>query len=107
APYTVSAPSYRAVDDLARNLGLPVAVHLAESREETQLVRKGSGSFADALRSRGIAVQAQHCSPVQYLLRLGALARATGWLCFHGVQVDGLGGETLRDAGVSVAPCPR
>src|SRR5437870_8067283 len=107
APYTVSAPLYRAVDDLARNLVLPVAVHLAESREETQLVREGSGSFADALRSRGIAVQAQHCSPVQYLLRLGALERATGWLCIHCVQVDGPDIETLRDAGVAVAHCPR
>src|SRR2546427_758400 len=87
--------------------GLPVAVHLAESREETQLVREGSGSFADALRSRGIAVQAQHCSPVQYLLRLGALERATGWLCIHCVQVDGPDIETLRDAGVAVAHCPR
>ncbi len=107
APYTVSAPLYRAVDDFARSLGLPVAVHLAESREETQLVREGSGSFADALRSRGIAVQAQNCSPVQYLWRLGALERATGWLCIHCVQVDGPDIETLRDAGVAVAHCPR
>src|SRR3989442_4002596 len=101
APYTVSPPLYPAVDDLARNLGLPVAVHLAESREETQLVREGSGSFADALRSRGIPVQAQNCSPVQDLLRLGALWRATGWRCIHCVQVDGPDIETLRDAGVA------
>src|SRR2546427_4650436 len=45
--------------------GLPVAVHLAESREETQLVREGSGSFADALRSRGIARSEEHTSELQ------------------------------------------
>src|SRR5437879_180223 len=90
APYTVSEPLYRAVDDLARSMGLPLATHLAESREETELVRDGSGAFADALRARGIAVHPQDRSPVQYLLRLGVLERATGWgwLCIHCVHVD-------------------
>src|SRR5213076_1939051 len=78
APYTVSDPLYRAVAELARREGLPLAVHLAESREETALVRDGAGSFAEALRARGIPVQARHCSPVQYLLELGVLERATG-----------------------------
>ncbi len=107
APYTVSEPLYRAVADLARRDALPLAVHLAESREETTLVRDGAGSFAEALRARGIAVTAHHCSPVQYLVQLGVLERATGWLCIHCVQVDGPDIESLRDAGVAVAHCPR
>ena len=107
APYTVSEPLYRAVADLARRERWPLAMHLAESRAETELVRDGSGPFADALRARGFAVRAQHCSPVQYLLRLGVLQRATGWLCIHGVQVDGPDIDVLRDAGVAVAHCPR
>ena len=107
APYTVSEPLYRAVADLARRERWPLAMHLAESRAETELVRDGSGAFADALRARGFAVRAQHCSPVQYLLRLGVLQRATGWLCIHGVQVDGPDIDVLRDAGVAVAHCPR
>src|SRR5881392_569187 len=107
APYTVSELLYRAVADLARRERWPLAMHLAESRAETELVRDGSGAFADALRARGFAVRAQHCSPVQYLLRLGVLQRATGWLCIHGVQVDGPDIDVLRDAGVAVAHCPR
>src|SRR6266498_3763338 len=103
APYTVSDPLYRAVADLARGAGLPVAMHLAESRAETQLVREGSGPFADALRARGIAVPAPHCSPVQYLLRLGVLERTTGWLCIHCVQVDERDIDILRQAGVGLA----
>src|SRR2546427_1429612 len=74
APYTVSERLYRDVDDLAKSAGLPVAMHLAESREETQLVREGSGPFADALRARGIAVARVGRSPVQYLAQLGVLA---------------------------------
>jgi 5-methylthioadenosine/S-adenosylhomocysteine deaminase len=107
APYTVSEPLYRAVADFARREALPLAVHLAESREETALVRDGAGSFAEALRARGIPVEAHHCSPVQYLLQLGVLERATGWLCIHCVQVDERDVGTLRDSGAAVAACPR
>ena len=107
APYSVSEPLYRAVADFARRESLPLAVHLAESREETALVRDGAGSFAEALRARGIAVLARHCSPVQYLLQLGVLERATGWLFIHCVQVDEQDIATLRDSGGAVASCPR
>lgn len=107
APYTVSEPLYRAVADLARREGWPVAMHLAESRAESEFVREGSGPFADALRARDIPVTAHHRSPVRYLLQLGVLKRATGWLCIHCVQVDGPDIEALRDAGVAVAHCPR
>jgi len=107
APYTVSEPLYRAVADLARRERCPLAMHLAESRAETELVRDGSGPFADALRARGFAVRAQHCSPVRYLLRLGVLQRATGWLCIHCVQVDERDVAILRDSGAGVAHCPR
>jgi len=107
APYTVSEPLYRAVADFARRETLPLAVHLAESREETALVRDGAGSFAEALRARGIPVQAHHCSPVQYLLQLGVLGRATGCLCVHCVQVDERDIDILRRAGVGLASCPR
>src|SRR5256885_12228483 len=107
APYTVSEPLYRAVADFARREALPLAVHLAESREETALVREGAGSFAEALRARGIPVQARHCSPVQYLLQLGVLERATGWLCIHCVQVDEADIRTLKQSEAGLAACPR
>ena len=107
APYTVSDRLYRAVDDLARGAGLPVAVHLAESRAETQLVREGAGPFADALRARGIPVARVARSPVEYLLQLGVLERATEWLCIHCVQVDERDVAMLRDSGAAVAHCPR
>jgi len=104
APYTVSAPLYRAVADLARRERLPVAVHLAESPEETQLIRDGAGPFADALRARGIAVEPHHCSPVQFLVQRGVLA--SGVLCIHCVQVDDADIRSLREAGAVVAHCP-
>src|SRR6266550_726388 len=106
APYTVSEPLYRAVADLARGEGWPVALHLAESHAETELVREGRGPFADALRARGIPVTARQCSPVRYLLQLGVLASGN-CLAIHCVQVDGPDIDVLRGAGVALAHCPR
>ena len=105
APYTVSAELYEAVTAFAKLERLPLAVHLAESREETALVCDGVGPFADALRARGIAIAAQRGSPVSYLMRLGVLQRGT--LCIHCVQIDPADVRLLRESAASVAHCPR
>jgi len=105
APYTVSAPLYEAVATFARHEKLSIAVHVAESPEETALVRDGAGPFAETLRSRGIMVQPQHRSPVAYLVQRGVVQRGT--LCIHCVQVDEADVALLRNAGASVAHCPR
>jgi len=106
APYTVSESLYRAATKFAWHEQLPVAVHLAESREETELVRDGTGPFAEALRARGIAVRAHDCSPVEYLFQLGVLASGN-CLAIHCVQVDERDIAILRDSGGAVAHCPR
>ena len=105
APYTVSEPLYRAVAAFARRERLPIAVHLAESREETALVRDGAGPFADALRTRGIAVVPRGRSPVRHVGELGIVGPGT--LCIHCVQVDEQDIAVLRDSGAAVAHCPR
>jgi cytosine/adenosine deaminase-related metal-dependent hydrolase len=105
APYTVSAPLYEAVAHFARTGELPLAVHVAESKEETAFVRDGAGPFADALRARGIAVEARRCSPVNYLVQRGAVRHGT--LCIHCVQVSEQDIELLCVTGASVAHCPR
>jgi 5-methylthioadenosine/S-adenosylhomocysteine deaminase len=105
APYTVSAPLYDAVVAFARPEGIPIAVHVAESKEESQFVRDGAGPFADAWRARGIPVAARHVSPVAFLMQRGVLQRGT--LCIHSVQVDGADIAILASAGAAIAHCPR
>ena len=105
APYSVSEALYRRVARYAQQEGLPLAVHLAESQEESELVRFGAGPFADALRERGIAVEPHHCSPVQYLRDLGVLRAGT--LAIHCVQVDEADMQMLKTARVAVVHCPR
>ena len=105
APYSVSAPLYEAVASFAQREQLPIAVHVAESKEETAFVRDGAGPFADALRARGIGVEARRVSPVAYLVQRAVVQRGT--LCIHCVQVDDRDVALLRNAGASVAHCPR
>jgi 5-methylthioadenosine/S-adenosylhomocysteine deaminase len=104
APYTVSGPLYEAVAWLARREQLPMAVHVAESKEETVFVYEGTGPFAEALRARGIEVLPQQCSPVAYLVKLGAIRPGT--LCIHCVQVDEADIELIRVSHARVAHCP-
>ncbi len=105
APFTVSEALYRGVVAFARREALPVALHLAESFEETALVREGTGPFAEALRGRGIAVHGRACSPVAYLAALGAVAAGT--LCIHCVQLDAADVDVMARLGARVAHCPR
>ena len=105
APYTVSGPLYRAVADYARGRGLPVAVHLAESPAETQLLRAAAGPFAEAWQRRSIPLPSlPGRSAVEWLDEHGALSERT--LCIHVVQADAGDVARLAAAGVAVAHCP-
>ena len=105
APYTVSAPLYEAVAAFARLERLLLAVHVAESQAESELVCDGAGPFGDALRARGIVIEPRRSSPVAYLVRLGVIQR--GCLCIHCVQIGPADVRLLREAGAAVVHCPR
>ena len=70
------------------------------------MIKDGTGPFAEALRTRGIKVEARHRSPVEHLLELSVLA-SYDCLCIHCVQVDHQDIERLRSQGASIAHCPR
>ena len=105
APYTVSAPLLAAVARWSRGEGLPLAVHIAESRAETELLRSGSGAFATAWVERGISVpQPPGRTPTEWLAENGALSDLT--LCIHAVHAGPSDIQLLADAGAAVAHCP-
>jgi cytosine/adenosine deaminase-related metal-dependent hydrolase len=53
APYSVAAALGRKLIEVAVASGLPVAMHIAESREEAELVASGGGRFRTVLESLG------------------------------------------------------
>jgi cytosine/adenosine deaminase-related metal-dependent hydrolase len=104
APYSVSDDLFRATAQYALDESLPVTVHIAESREEWDLVVEGQGEFADGLRSRGIAVAPRGSSPVAMLETLGVLR--TRPLLVHAVRVTPADQQRIADTGSAVAHCP-
>ncbi len=105
APYTVSGPLYAAVAQWAARDRLPLAVHLAESRAESELLENGSGRFAEAWRRRGIPLpEGPGRSPVEWLDQHGVLGERT--LCIHVVQAGPADLSRLARRGCAVAHCP-
>lgn len=104
APYSVSDELFTATAAFARHAGLPMAVHVAESEAETQLVRDGSGPFADALRDRGIAVAPRAESPIALLERTGVLQCSP--LLIHVIRAGADDLTRLREHGCAIAHCP-
>jgi cytosine/adenosine deaminase-related metal-dependent hydrolase len=104
APYTVSEELLRAVTALAAERGLRTAMHVAESREERELVEEGRGPFAEHLRSRGIPVAPRASSTMAWLERTGFLAGRP--LLVHCVTVSREDFGRAARAAAAVAHCP-
>jgi cytosine/adenosine deaminase-related metal-dependent hydrolase len=104
APYTVSDALYRAVAGYAAAERLPVAVHIAESETERQLVERGEGHFADGLRRRGIAIEARARTSIALLDDTGVLQ--TRPLLIHCVRLDAQDIRDIARTRSPVAHCP-
>lgn len=104
APYTVSDELFRAAAAYAGTEALPVAVHIAESAAESDLVAHGAGAFAAGLQRRGIATPARARSPIELLARTGVLALRP--LLIHAVRVDADDIARIAAAGAAIAHCP-
>jgi aminodeoxyfutalosine deaminase len=84
APYTVSPGLLMMLVCLARAVEMPVAMHLAESAEELELLSAGSGPFRELLEARSMwdsAAIVAGSRPLDYLRMLADAPRA---LVIHG-----------------------
>lgn len=104
APYTVSDALFRAVARYAQDDSLPIAIHIAESQVEQDLVVAGAGTFAEGLRARGIDVRPRAGSPIELLASLGVLSARP--LLIHCVRVDAQDVAAIALARCSIAHCP-
>jgi cytosine/adenosine deaminase-related metal-dependent hydrolase len=104
APYTVSDALFRASTELARSERLPMAIHIAESQQEWDLVVGGQGTFAGGLRGRGIAVEPRASSPIRLLDQLGVLDARP--LLIHCIRADAEDFALIARTKSSIAHCP-
>jgi cytosine/adenosine deaminase-related metal-dependent hydrolase len=109
APYSVLPELFGTAVSLSAAGRVPIAFHLAESREEVELLRAGSGPFRDRFEELGTCdpgLFAGAARPLDYLRSLAAAHRA---LVVHGNYLDEEEIGFLADhAGrMSVVYCPR
>lgn len=109
APYTVSGEFLRRAVDVSALEHIPLAMHLAETREEIQLLRDRSGPLLDMMRQSGDYTPEDVLlgkRPLDYLRLLREASRA---IIIHGNYLDDEEiGFLARFAGkMSVAYCPR
>ena len=109
APYSVAPGLFDAIRRHVLAGPAPVlAVHLAESAEESRLLADGSGPWRDLLEQVGTWTPRwtpPRCSPVRYLERLGWLV--PGAVLVHMVQASEADLERVAAAGASIVTCPR
>ncbi len=109
APYTVHPRLLERIVALAVARAAPVAMHLAESPEELQLLVTGDGAFQELLDERSMwdaTAIPRGWRPMDYLGRLAAAPRA---LVIHGnyLAADEIEFVAQQRATMSVAYCPR
>jgi cytosine/adenosine deaminase-related metal-dependent hydrolase len=107
--YTLTLEFLQQLSMLGSRLGLVQSIHVAESPEETTLVRDGCGPFAERLYPQvgwgGRIPPARGVSPVGLLNQHDILR--PGDLLVHGVQVSSRDIATIAGRGVYVVLCPR
>jgi cytosine/adenosine deaminase-related metal-dependent hydrolase len=107
APYSTAPQVIRAA--LGRRVGgAPASIHLAEDRDELELLATGGGRWATFLDDLGRDWRwwrAPGGSPVSYLAGLGVLGPQT--LLVHGVHLDAADRALLAATGTPLVLCPR
>src|ERR687897_261859 len=104
SPYTVDPESSRLAARRTRELGWRLAIHLSESPEEMEFLKRGTGGLADIFGTNGWG--GVGVSPVRYAQSIELLAPET--IAAHlatGVSEEDI--AVLAQTGVAVALCPR
>ena len=109
SPYSTSRETLGACFELARKHHRPIAMHVAESPAERELLRTGTGPFADALQSLGVWEIEQFPWPESPFLKLiEQLASAPRSLLVHGNDLNESEIRLLAEyPHITVVYCPR
>jgi cytosine/adenosine deaminase-related metal-dependent hydrolase len=108
APYSVHPDLFRGLVDLAVEARTPVAMHLAETRAELELLARGTGEFRQFLKDLGVwradAIPPGR-RPLDYLHELARVDKA---LVVHGNYVDDDETDFMAaHPNISAVYCPR
>lgn len=108
SPHAVYTTNYEVLKRTAESytdMGLRVAIHLAETSAENDYLLTGSGPIAHWRRSLGYEPMTAGVRPTELLKNAGLLR--SGVCLAHCVHLDSSEIETIAQSGASVAHCPR
>ena len=107
APFTASQRLYARCEEIARRENVPLTTHLAESREEMEMVRDAKGAAFDFLKKIGRPME--DCgreTPLSLFLRTRTVDQR--WIIAHLNELDAGDFDLLRAAPkFHIAHCPR
>lgn len=112
AIYTCHPSMFGRVSELARREKMPVAMHLAGSREESNFIKYGSSPFSvHGMDTKRGFVEVPPwlptgVTPVRYALNWGAF-ETDNVLAIHCVHIDDDDLKKLKEYDVAVGVCPR
>jgi len=107
APYSTTPDLIRELKRNADRRGSVFSIHVAESKQEVEFLKDGSGKFLDFLKERGAwdnSFAVPGTGPVRYLDNLGVLDGKT--LCVHTVHVSREEISILESRKAKVCLCP-
>lgn len=109
APYTISLASIRQAAQWSRQNKSPLAMHLAESPEETELIQEQRGSFRELLESLGAWCDEAWKQVTGASSYLSALSESHRAQVVHGNYLETSDWELLasRRDQLSLVHCPR
>lgn len=109
APFTVSAGFLAEIVAAARQRGLPLAMHLAESKEETAFFHDTSGMIATTLypfvQWEEYLPPPRRTTPVEWLH--AAVATGPDFHAVHCVHLTPADADNVKQSGMPIILCPR
>jgi cytosine/adenosine deaminase-related metal-dependent hydrolase len=107
APFSTAPDLYQAAFRLARDRGLPVASHVAESRDEQDYLRDRSGPLADLFERLKFDAAGARLHSVSAFEQLRQLDPPRGFLVIHGNLLEPAELEACARNGWPLVHCPR
>jgi cytosine/adenosine deaminase-related metal-dependent hydrolase len=107
SPYTVSESALHAIIRLVKKKDIRIAMHIAESKDETELLHGDNNGLERLYHLAGwdLSWAPRGHSSIEYLKRIGFLF--PNLLAVHAVHVTKKDIELIKKSKVSVAHCPR
>ncbi|MEO7659045.1 MAG: amidohydrolase family protein [Pyrinomonadaceae bacterium] len=105
SPYTVGSRLLELIAQYSILNRVPLSIHAAESAQEIELLTQGTGFFSGVYEKFDVEWQSPHCTPIEYLERLGVLS--TQPLLAHCVRVSPSDLSKISANGAKIAHCPK